>query len=303
MEITDIRHVGFFSPEPEAHRTFYQEVWGLELAAEEEGVSYLRGASGEHHLLSIHPGKGAGLHHVAFGMKDRSAIDIAADELAAEGVSPIEGPHELAEAGGGYGFRFLDPEGRCIELSADVQQHSNGWTPKRVEPLRLCHVVLNSAKFEETVRFYTEILGFRVSDWSEDQMAFLRCNPKHHVVSFNRSSHPSLNHVAYLVANVDEVMRGISNLRRHGREPDWGPGRHGPGNNIFCYFKDPLGYVAEYTSDIDRIEDEASHEPRVWKRVPEFIDRWGTAGPPSADIRRAMAGDPDPGWASRPPTD
>ena len=147
------------------------------------------------------------------------------------------------------------------------------------------------------MEFYTDVLGFRVSDWIENQLAFLRCDRKHHVIAFNRADHASVNHVAYVMANVDGVMRGLANLRARGQEPVWGPGRHGPGNNIFCYFKDPAGYVSEFSSDMEYIEDEAAHEPAVWRRVPEQIDRWGTAGPPSADVRKAMAGDPDPGWA------
>jgi hypothetical protein len=104
-----------------------------------------------------------------------------------------------------------------------------------------------------------------------------------------------VNHVAYLVPGVDEVMRGLSNLRKHGLEPAWGPGRHGPGNNIFCYFKDPFGYVAEYTSDIDYITDEAKHEAKVWPRSPESMDRWGVSAPPSAELREVMLGEPDKG--------
>jgi hypothetical protein len=90
-------------------------------------------------------------------------------------------------------------------------------------------------------------------------------------------------------------MRGLSNLRLHGIEAIWGPGRHGPGNNIFCYFKDPAGYVAEYTSDIDYIADEAAHKPKVWPRVPESIDIWG-GGLPAPATRESMMGEPDPGW-------
>jgi hypothetical protein len=146
--------------------------------------------------------------------------------------------------------------------------------------------------------FYTRVLGFRVSDWSGQQMVFLRSESKHHNISFNAAPHASVNHVAYLVSGVDEVMSGISNLRKHGFEPAWGPGRHGPGNNIFCYFRDPFGYVAEYTSDIDYITDESKHEPKVWPRSPESMDRWGVSAPPSPELREAMTGEPDNGWAA-----
>ena len=297
MKIQDIRHVGLLSPAIAAHSGFYLEAWGLQEAGEDQHGRYFRGSSTEHHILSLHPGNRRGLHHLAFSVEGSEAIDAAVTELDRRGTTVVAQPHELDKPGGGYGLRFLDPENRCIEVSAGVAEHSNDRSANRVGPRRLCHVVLNTARFDPIVEFYTDVLGFRVSDWIENQIAFLRCNRKHHVIAFSRADHASVNHVAYLMANVDGVMRGVSSLRARGQEPDWGPGRHGPGNNIFCYFKDPAGYVSEFSSDMEYIEDESTHEPAVWRRVPEQIDRWGTAGPPSAEVRKAMAGDPDPGWA------
>jgi catechol 2,3-dioxygenase-like lactoylglutathione lyase family enzyme len=268
----------------------------LDQIDEEIDAVYFRGASPEHHLLSLHAAKRCGLHHIAFGVSNEEDVGRTARELQSRGIRLVSEPQPLGEPGGGYGFRFFDLEGRCIELSAGVIQHQCGWQAKPVQPHSICHVVLNTTRMDDTIGFYTNILGFRISDWSENQMVFLRCNSKHHAIALNRAPHASLNHIAYLVSNVDEVMRGMVNMRKHGFEPGWGPGRHGPGNNIFCYFKEPLEYVVEYTSDIDYIQDEASHQPKVWPRTPELIDRWGTAGPPGADIRHAMEGEPDPGW-------
>ncbi len=299
MKVQDIRHVGLLSPAIAAHGRFYLEDWGLQAAGEDQQAQYFRGSSTEHHILSLHPADRRGLHHLAFRVDGSEAVDAAVTELERRGTTIVAQPDRLDEPGGGYGLRFLDPENRCIELSAGVAEHSNGVSAEGVGPRRLCHVVLNTAQFDPIVEFYSDVLGFCVSDRLENQMAFLRCNRKHHVLAFNRANHASVNHVAYVMTNVDGVMRGLANLRGRGQEPDWGPGRHGPGNNIFCYFKDPAGYVSEFSSDMEYIEDEATHEPAVWRRVPEQIDRWGTAGPPSPDIRKAMAGDPDPGWAVR----
>lgn len=127
-------------------------------------------------------------------------------------------------------------------------------------------------------------------------MVFLRTDSKHHNISFNVAPHASVNHVAYLVSGIDQIMMGISNLRKHGFQPVWGPGRHGPGNNIFCYYEDPVGYITEYTSDIDYVTDDAKHQPKVWPRGPESMDRWGVAAPPTPELRRAMTGEPDNGW-------
>jgi catechol 2,3-dioxygenase-like lactoylglutathione lyase family enzyme len=296
VEIAQIRHVGLFSPNPEEHAHFYSAIWGLQRVGETPDAVFLRGSSPEHFILSLHRGSVRGLHHIAYALETDDAVHRAAASLKEAGVKVIEPPHELDEPGGGYGLRFVDPDGRCLELSARVALHQDGWNPKVVDPSSICHIVVNTPDLERVTTFYTGVLGFRISDWSGQQMAFLRTNTKHHNIAFNVAPHASVNHIAYLVSGVDELMRGLSNLRRHGVEPAWGPGRHGPGNNIFCYFKDPFGYVAEYTCDIDYIPDESKHQPKVWPRSPETMDQWGVAAPPSAELREAMTGEPDPGW-------
>jgi len=298
-KIGAIRHVGLFTPALEAHAHFYSDIWGLDVVQQTPDTIYLRGSSSEPFILSLHRSDRLGLHHIAYAVADEAEVLSVASELNEAGVRIVREPSRREEPGGGYGMRFIDPDGRCVELSSDVAQHTDGWRAKNVEPRSICHVVNNTPDLERICDFYTRVLGFRISDWSADQMAFLRSDSKHHNISFNRAPHASVNHIAYLVSSVDEVMRGISNLRKHGIEPSWGPGRHGPGNNIFCYFKDPFGYVAEYTSDIDYITDESKHEPKVWPRGPESMDQWGVAAPPSPELREAMAGEPDEGWAAR----
>ncbi len=299
MKIQDIRHVGLRSPAVAAHARFYLEAWELRSAGEDRHARYFRGASAEHHILSLHPAERRGLHHLAFSVDGCGAVDAAATELARRGITLVAHPGGLDEPGGGYGLRFLDPENRCIELSAGVARHASGGSGENGGPRRLCHVGLNTPRFEQVVAFYTDVLGFRVSDRIEDQMVFLRCGRSHHVIVFTRADHASVNHVAFRMTGVDAVMRRVSILRAQGQEPDWGPGRHGPGNNIFCYYKDPAGYVNECSSDLAYIEDEATHEPTVWRRVPETLDFWGTAGAPGSSVRKAMAGNPDPGWATK----
>ncbi len=295
-EISQIRHVGLFTPRLEEHSRFYSEIWGLSPVGQNAGTVFLRGSGTEHFVLSLHQADTKGLHHIAYAVRDADAVWRAAEALKQAGVRIVEGPCVLSEPSGGFGLRFLDPDARCIELTSEPERHEGPVPERIVAPQSICHVVLNTPDITRATQFYTNVLGFRISDWSGDQMVFLRTESKHHNISFNAAPHASLNHVAYLVSGVDELMRGVANLRRHGLEPMWGPGRHGPGNNIFCYYKDPIGYVAEYTSDIDYITDESRHVPRIWPRGPESMDRWGLAAPPSAELREAMTGTPDQGW-------
>ncbi|HEX2915635.1 MAG TPA: VOC family protein [Chloroflexia bacterium] len=294
MKITHLRHIALKAPDAPKLATFYQDIWGLKIVAEQAGVYYLRGVLPEQFILAIVPAERKGIDHIAFGLADKAAVDAAANELAAKGVPIHRSPAPLATPGGGYGFQAVDPEGRCLEFSSDVAPAGDQVWPAPVRPNKISHTVLNTADFEGITAFYTDILGLRISDWSERQMVFLRCNTDHHSIAFNRAPHASLNHVAYELPDTDAVMRGIGTLKRAGVPAMWGPGRHGPGNNVFCYFQDAAGYVCEYTAEVQKI-DEASHEPQVWERVPEKMDRWGISGPPSPEARAAMAGEPDPG--------
>lgn len=295
MKITHLRHIALITPKAAELARFYEESWGLHKVAEEEGVVYLRAGISEPYMVAIYPGEQRAIHHLAFGLADPIAVDEAAQELAEKGVRILEQPGPRKGPGGGYGFRIIDPDNRCLEFSADVAPAGSPDWEARVIPNKISHVVLNSSNLERATQFFTETLGFRISDWSEDQMVFLRCNTDHHSISFNRAPHNSLNHIAYEVPSIDDLMRGIGHLKKQGTPVMWGPGRHGPGNNVFCYFQDAAGFVVEYTTDIQKIEDEEAHQPQVWKRVPELMDRWGTSGPPSPEARAAMAGESDPG--------
>src|SRR6185312_13247239 len=91
---------------------------------------------------------------------------------------------------------------------------------------KLGHVVLNVTDLERAVKFYTQVLGFSVSDVYPQEMVpggmvFMRCNADHHGValvgSLIRTSESfELNHLAFEVATLDEVVRARDHLRRHG---------------------------------------------------------------------------------------
>ena len=123
LGITHLRHISMITPNFDDQVEFYEKVWGLDRVdvPEEENTVYFRGAGPEHHILSLHKGEKRGLHHIAFGMVDKNAVDRAAGILQSKGVRIIEPPGYLDEAGAGYGLRFVDPENRVIELSAWVE--------------------------------------------------------------------------------------------------------------------------------------------------------------------------------------
>ncbi|WP_420443588.1 VOC family protein [Candidatus Poriferisodalis sp.] len=289
--VTHLRHIAVRCSAFDECVDYYAGPWGLrKLGDSDAHTTVLRATGDEHHVLELHRADRNGIDHISFGLADNRSVDAAATALADRGVTLLSEPAALDRPGEGYGFRIADPESRVVELSACTEAAAA--LQADATPTKIAHVVLNTADIEALCDWWCEVLGFRVSDWSERQMVFLRCNADHHSVAFNRAEWASLNHVAYEVPSLDAYMSSLGRLARAGHTVGWGPGRHGPGNNAFGYFVDPAGTVPEVTAEVQQI-DEATWVPQTWLRTPELSDRWGTAGPPSAEIRQHMAGSPE----------
>lgn len=267
---------------------FYAGVWGLAPVAEAEGVHYLRATGAFHHVLALRRRPEAGLVRVTFDAADRAAVDALQAQLRAAGVTAIEPPGALATPGGGYGFGFQDREARNFAIVCDVADHTDaGDQPDR--PRKLSHVNLNSGEHDASFALMRDALGFRLSD-ETGHFRFLRCNADHHsvVLAFKRAA--TLNHIAFEMPDLDAVMRGAGRLRDAGFPIEWGPGRHGPGANVFCYFCGPEEMPLEYTSEMQQVDEGyRTGMPADWKWPPGRVDRWGVSDPPSARVERAQS--------------
>ena len=229
IAVTHLRRVAVTTPDPAGLATFYETVWGLQRVATQSGVAYLRGTGDEHHILAIHAGEQATMFRYTLGLGSALEVDAAADELAGNpSVHLVRPPAPIAEPGGGYGFAIADPDGREIEMAADVATAATPEYSATVLPRKLSHVVLNSPNVDAYAGFLIDVLGFRLADEAA-HMLFLKCNRDHHTVALARAPHASLNHIAFEVPSVDDVRHGIEHLRAQGYETIWGPGRHGPG--------------------------------------------------------------------------
>ena len=136
---------------------------------------------------------------------------------------------------------------------------------EKVRPSALSHVVVGSPDQPATLRFFTDTLGFQISDQLEGIIAFTRCSESHHNVAIQLAPCPLLHHVAFEVDTIDEVARAGSDLILADQSRQlWGLGRHAIGSNWFWYLREPNGHYVEYTADIDRITSQDLYEPKAW---------------------------------------
>ena len=150
-----------------------------------------------------------------------------------------------------------------------------------VQPRKLGHAVIGSVDMVATTQFFTEGLGFKVSDYMGDKAAFLRCSIEHHNLLVMAAPLNFLHHSSWQVDDVDDVGRGAhAMLEEHPERHIWGLGRHYAGGNFFWYLKDPAGNFCEYYSDMDAIPEAELWNPEVLQGL-QGLYSWGPPPPPS----------------------
>jgi catechol 2,3-dioxygenase-like lactoylglutathione lyase family enzyme len=151
----------------------------------------------------------------------------------------------------------------------------------KVRPRRLGHVVVGSLDQEASQQFFTQGLGFKVTDHVPSLASFLRCSTDHHNLLLQQAPLNFLHHTAWEVDDVDEVGRGAhAMLQEHPERHVWGLGRHHIGSNFFWYLKDPAGNFSEYYADLDCVLDDQLWKPSVVEGA-RGIYNWGPPPPPS----------------------
>jgi len=267
---------------------FYEDIWGLKPVATARNDSrYFRGTSRYHHVLGLHQGVQPAVVCIVFDVADRAGVDALQERIAAAGGRPGT-PAKLTTAGGGYGFACKDPDGRNLAFVAEAADHADS-ADIADRPRKIVHVNLNARDFEASLSFFTQTLSFRVVD-DNAPLTFLHCaSTDHCAIVLCKMNLPTLNHIAFEMPEFDSVMRGMGRMKDAGYPIEWGPGRHGPGNNIFAYFCGPDEVPLEYAAEVLQIDDGYTpHSSDYWKFKPGRSDQWGITQPRSARYYRVQ---------------
>ena len=151
-----------------------------------------------------------------------------------------------------------------------------GYNPLR--PTKLGHLAAFTSDLTLMQGFYQDLLGFQWADTVEDFFVFLRCNSDHHAANFLQSStRQGMHHIAYEMRDLSHLQIMLDHLAGQSYRLEWGPGRHGPGHNVFTYHRDPDGNLIELFTELDVVHDEAKgyFEPRPWHVTrPQYPRTW-----------------------------
>lgn len=226
------------------------------------------------------------LRKTVYGVKDASVLQQIKQEFEGEREVKIlaDGSLELVDdLGFALGFQVtvrtpLDLPAEAVNAPGDVRRPANVTgvpsdvaTPIDARPRSLSHVVFFVPDIEKAEAFYTNRLGFKLTDKFVGMGPFLRPAGtfEHHTLFFIQTP-PHLQgceHFTFHMGGPTEVFSAGTALVNKGYETFWGPGRHRIGSNWFWYFNTPMGCHIEYDADMDQHDD--SWEPRI---APGIMD-------------------------------
>jgi len=263
IQVRRLGHATLTTPDIERQIAYYTEVVGLSLIERSKHRAVLACKLGLE-AIALEPGPPNALSRLALQVAPGTDLAELVRALAEHGVS---GERATAISPGiGEAVVFRDPKGTVVELFADYAFAKDDGRQAGVMPLKLGHVAYRVDDVQKTVKFYCDVLGFRVSDWRADDFAFLRCNTDHHTVNFVYDAAPQLHHIAFEVKDWAEIQRAAEILARHDIHLVWGPGRHIIGHNIAIYHRNADKVRVEFFCEMDQMKDEALgyFDPRPW---------------------------------------
>ena len=263
-----LHHVAIGSPDPAALARFYAD--HLDFAATRDGDAFtLRGAE---RRLIIAPGAARHLLYAGFDLGGSARVASYRAALRRDGVEAEDFTSPFFAPGA---FCVADPDGNRMGFGAGLPDAA---MPGR--PARLQHVVVASTDATRIAGFFAEQLGFRPTDWVRDPAgaigaAFLRTDEEHHSFAVFRAPAARLDHFSFEVGDWNAIRDWSDYFSRAEVPIFWGPGRHGPGNNLFIMANDPDGNAMEFSAEITL--HPFPMPPGEWPHAPRTLNLWGAA--------------------------
>ncbi len=267
-------HIRLDADDPQGLAAFYCATLGFAAATLDNGSCLLQGPG---RRLVIGSGAPGTQPYSAFRLADATQLAALRGHLNGREIATLPSPSPVFTAGA---FAVRDPDGRLAVFGlprADVPAAPIG---VHALPGRLQHVVVASRNLPEMMRFYEDALGFVASDYVHEAVgngaptaAFYRCDPDHHSFAVFRAPESRPDHHAYEANCWNDIRDWADVVASRGIKLWWGPGRHGPGNNLFFMIKDPQGYLIEISAELEIVPDAV--EKRSWPHEERTLNLWG----------------------------
>lgn len=241
---------------------------------------------------------GSTLREVVWGVADDASLEALAQRLVGQpGYTKGSGFVQCLDPNG-MSLRFVLTSVKPVSLPVtginqygDVQR-INAPSPvyQQAEPVRVGHVVFFTPDLATVQAFYIDVLGFHLSDAYNGRGAFLRCKGEgyhHDLFLLCIPNKPvGLNHVAFVVRDIHEVIGGGISMNRKQWSTFIGPGRHPISSAYFWYVNSPFGGAFEYYTNDDYLTE--AWQPRFYDYQVSLFTEWAIEGGIDDSTRRQL---------------
>lgn len=276
---TSVSHIGLTVPDVAATAAFYSRVLGLVVQGDLAGGAVRMGWGVGHHVLDLIPGP-KGLAHFGFEVRDIDGLIGIRKRLLDNGYQCDDLDPSFIDSPVGEmdGLSTCTPDGTPVHFHSAVhRQGENGADPGR-RPVKFQHTTVGTADIQPLVDFFVSTIGFRISDQLADgRFCWLRSDHDHHTLAIVDVGEAGvLDHYSYDLAEWEDFKSWCDRLTELDVGVEWGPGRHGPGNNLFVFFDDPAGNHIELSAEMEKFYDaHVTYVPRRWHPIPSSVNLWG----------------------------
>lgn len=262
-------HISIESENPAALAEFYSVAMKMDVEPINEG-SWI--CSAPERTLLISEGRSKNLKFSTFRCESSSALDRLRRKMEAKDIEMLPTISPLQQSGSDFSVK--DPDGNLLCFTA----RKAGVNKQQQLEARLQHVVVATEEIERMLSFYQDVIGFRLSDRVEDEdgnlkVVFLRGDSEHHCFAIFSASSKRMDHHCYETGGWDQIRGWADRLAEHNIPIVWGPGRHGPGHNLFFMINDIDGNWIEFSADLEVLKTD--RPVGVWEHTEKTLNQWG----------------------------
>jgi len=263
-----LHHLHFQSPQPERLAAWYSGVMDMK----EEALSpELWLTSGPARQVLFSKGEAKKLSHAGFAVRDAESLEGLRERAERFGLTPQSVDTPLFQP---HAFGVTDPDGNAIYFGLAKSQ-----MVRMMKVIRgpIQHLTLATRDVQAIEDFYAGRLGFGVSDRvvsdeGKVMTCFMRGNHEHHNLACFYQERQGVDHHSYEAGEWDTIRDWSDHFAAHNVPLFWGPGRHGPGNNLFIFIEDPDGNWIEVSAELEVIHD---RPVKTWPHAERTLNLWG----------------------------
>jgi extradiol dioxygenase len=233
MKITSLGYVGVETPRAQEFASFGPEILGTPLWKEGGDDAVRLRLDERAYRVAVHPGPRDRLLYLGAEIADAAARKARHVEGLVRFRDPWGLEHEVF-----FGQRAL--------LSFQPTRPISGFVTGE---LGLGHAVLVLPDLDEAVRFFVDVLGFRVSDYIDVPfpLAFFHCNARHHTLAVGQAGPVrGLHHLMFELRELNDVGTTYDLCKERGVSFAMDLGRHSNDRMTSFYVRSPGGFEIEY---------------------------------------------------------